>query len=154
VEGYDWLLLGHILSAIAWVGGGITMQVVGARLARAETPEAVAGFSRTAEWVGPRLFMPASLAVLGFGIAMVAVSDVWSIGDLWIILGLVGIGISAIGGAVFFGPQSKRIADAFETEGPDSARARALIRRLFVVGRIDMVILVLVVADMVLKPGS
>lgn len=77
MEGYDWLVFGHIVAAIAWVGGGLTMQIVGARLARAESPEAVAAFSRTAEWIGPRLFMPASLAVLGFGIALVAVADAW-----------------------------------------------------------------------------
>jgi uncharacterized membrane protein len=154
VEGYDWLLLGHIVSAIAWVGGAITMQLVGARLFRAENAEAVAAFSRTAEWIGPRLYMPASLSVLGFGIALVAVSDAWSIGDLWIILGLVGIAVSAIGGAVFFGPQSKRIGEAIRTEGADGQHTRALIRRLFVVGRIDLMILLLIVADMVLKPGA
>ena len=150
---YDWLLLGHILAAIAWVGGAIAMQVVGARLYRAESAEAIAAFSRTAEWLGTRLFMPASLAVLGFGIAMVAVNEAWTIGQLWIILGLVGIAISAIGGAVFFGPQSKRIGEALRTEGPESERTRGLIRQIFVVGRIDVVILLLIMADMVLKPG-
>jgi uncharacterized membrane protein len=151
---YDWLLLGHIVAAIAWVGGAITMQLVGNRLVRAESAEAVAAFARTAEWIGPRLYMPASLAVLGFGIALVATSDAWSIGQLWIILGLVGIAISAIGGAVFFGPQSRRIGEALQAEGAESERAQALIRRLFVVGRIDLVILVLIVVDMVLKPGA
>jgi uncharacterized membrane protein len=154
VELYEWLLLGHILAAIAWVGGAITMQIVGNRLVRAESAEAVAAFSRTAEWIGPRLYMPASLAVLGLGIALVWVSDAWSIGQLWIILALVGIVISAIGGAVFFGPQSKRIAQAFEAEGAESVRAQALVRRLFVVSRADLVILLLLVADMVLKPGA
>jgi uncharacterized membrane protein len=154
MESYDWLLLGHILAAIAWVGGAITMQTVGARLVRAESPEAVAAFARTAEWIGPRLYMPASLAVLGFGIALVAASDAWSIGQLWIVLALVGIAISAIGGAVFFGPQAKRIGEALRSEGAESERAQALIRRLFVVGRIDLVVLLLIVVDMVLKPGA
>ena len=153
MEAYDWLLLGHILAAIAWVGGAIAMQVVGAKLYRAESAEAIAAFSRTAEWLGPRLFMPASLAVLGFGIALVSVSEAWSIRQLWIILALVGIAISAIGGAVFFGPQSKRIGEALRTEGPESERTRGLIRQIFVVGRVDVVILLLIVADMVLKPG-
>ncbi len=150
---YDWLLLGHILAAITWVGGAIAMQIVGARLYRAESPEAVAAFARTAEYLGTRLFMPASLAVLGFGIALVSVSEAWSIRQLWIILALVGIAISAIGGALFFGPQSKRIGEALRSEGPQSGRARALIRQIFVVGRVDVLILLLIVADMVLKPG-
>jgi uncharacterized membrane protein len=153
MESYDWLVLGHILAAITWVGGAITMQIVGGQLVRAESAEAVAAFARTAEWIGPRLYMPASLAVLGFGIALVAASDAWSIGQLWIILGLVGIAISAIGGAVFFGPQAKRIGEALRSEGAESERAQALIRRLFAVGRIDLLLLLLIVADMVLKPG-
>jgi uncharacterized membrane protein len=153
VEPYDWLLLGHILAAIAWVGGAISMQVVGARLVKAETAEAVAAYARAAEWLAPRLFMPASLAVLGFGIAMVSVNEAWSIRQLWIILALAGIAISGIGGAMFFGPQSRRIADAVRTEGAESARAQALIRRIFVVGRFDVLLLLLIVADMVLKPG-
>jgi uncharacterized membrane protein len=153
MEPYDWLLLGHVLAAIAWVGGAISMQVVGARLVKAETAEAVAAYARAAEWLAPRLFMPASLAVLGFGIAMVSVNEAWSIRQLWIILGLAGIAISGIGGAMFFGPQSRRIADAVRTEGAESARAQALIRRIFVVGRFDVLLLLLIVADMVLKPG-
>jgi uncharacterized membrane protein len=153
VELYDWLLLGHILAAIAWVGGAISMQVVGARLVKAETAEAVAAYARAAEWLAPRLFMPASLAVLGFGIALVSVSEAWSIRQLWIILALAGIAISGIGGAMFFGPQSRRIAEAVRTEGAESARAQALIRRIFVVGRFDVLLLLLIVADMVLKPG-
>jgi uncharacterized membrane protein len=153
VEAYDWLLLGHILAAIAWVGGAITMQTIGARLVRAESAEAVASFARTAEWIGPRLYMPASVAVLGFGIAMVAVNEAWTIGQLWIILGLVGIAVSAIGGALFFGPQSRRIGEALRTEGAESERTQALIRQIFVVGRFDLLLLLLIVADMVLKPG-
>jgi uncharacterized membrane protein len=153
VELYDWVLLGHIVAAITWVGGAITMQMVGARLVGVEGPDALATFARTMEWIGPRLYMPASLAVLGFGIALVSVSDAWSIGQLWIVLALVGVAISAIGGAVYFGPQAKRIGEALRTEGAESERAQALIRRVFVVGRIDLLLLLLIVADMVLKPG-
>jgi uncharacterized membrane protein len=153
VEGYDWLLLGHILAAITWVGGAITMQMVAVRLTGAESGEVVASFARTIEWIGPRLYMPASLVVLGLGIAMVAVNEAWTIGQLWIILALVGIAISGIGGAVFFGPQAKRIGEAFRAEGPESGTARALIRKVNVVARFDTALLILIVVDMVLKPG-
>src|ERR671919_2739735 len=129
MELYDWLLLGHILSAIAWVGGAITMQIMGNRLVRAESAEAVAAFSRTAEWIGPRLYMPASLAVLGFGIALVSVSDAWSIGQLWIILALVGIAISAIGGGGVFGPPARRVSEGLQAGGGGSGGGQAPGRR-------------------------
>jgi hypothetical protein len=54
---------------------------------------------------------------------------------------------------VYFGPQARRIGEALRAEGPQSERAQALIRRVFVVGRIDLLLLLLIVADMVLKPG-
>jgi hypothetical protein len=54
---------------------------------------------------------------------------------------------------VYFGPESKRIREAAEAEGPESPRAQALIRRIFLVSWFDLILLVLIVADMVLKPG-
>jgi hypothetical protein len=97
------------------------MQLIGSRLIRAESGEVIAAHARTIEWIGPRLFIPSTLLVLAFGIALVAVSDVWTIGQLWIILALVGIAITAITGAVFFGPQAKRIGEA--TVGRGGQRA-------------------------------
>ena len=41
----------------------------------------------------------------------------------------------------------------YETEGQDAPGAPALIRKLFLVSRIELVLLMLIVADMVLKPG-
>jgi hypothetical protein len=41
----------------------------------------------------------------------------------------------------------------FQTEGP-SERTTALIRRMFIVGRIEFALLILIVFDMVLKPGA
>ena len=41
----------------------------------------------------------------------------------------------------------------YDTEGPDAPGAPALIQKLFLVSRIELALLVLIVADMVLKPG-
>lgn len=43
------------------------------------------------------------------------------------VLALVSVAISAIGGAVYFGPQARRIGEALRAEGPQSERAKALI---------------------------
>ena len=55
---------------------------------------------------------------------MVAISDAWTIGQLWIVLALIGFAITAIGGAVYFGPESKRIREAAEAEGPSRPEPR------------------------------
>jgi uncharacterized membrane protein len=153
VELYDWLLLIHILAAIAWVGGATTINILATRIRRAGTPEDLVAFTGLAEWIGPRVYSLASLVVLAMGIWMVAISDAWTIGQLWIVLALIGFAITAIGGAAYFGPESKRIREAAEAEGPESPRAQALIRRIFLVSWFDLILLVLIVADMVLKPG-
>ena len=50
------------------------------------------------------------------------------------------------------GPQAKRIGRLIETKGPAAAETQAAIRRILLVARVDEGVLLLVVADMVLKP--
>jgi len=153
VELYDWLLLIHILAAITWVGGAITINILASRIQRAGNAAEIVRLAVHAEWMGPRVFSVAGLVLLAIGIWMVAIEDAWRIGQLWIILALVGWAITSVGGAVYFGPESKRIQVAAEAEGPESPRTQALIRRIFLVSRLDLTLLILIVADMVLKPG-
>jgi uncharacterized membrane protein len=150
---YEVLLLLHIVAAIIWVGGGIATNVLGARLMGAGDATAMAGFARQVGWMGTRVFAPASLAVLGLGIAMVAENDAWTIGQLWIVVALVGIGLSAITGASFFGPESKRISAAIEARGAQDPEVRRRLGRIISLGRLDLLLLLLIVADMVIKPG-
>jgi hypothetical protein len=101
---YDVLLLFHILAAIAWVGGAVTLNVLGTRIQRAGGT-ALAEYVRQTEWMGTRVFAPSTLAVLGLGIAMVAENEAWTIGQLWIILALIGIGVTMITGRPSSGPR-------------------------------------------------
>jgi hypothetical protein len=74
--------------------------------------------------------------------------------DTWVLLGLIGIGLTIITGSTFLGPQSKRVGELFEARGPDDPEAQRILARLVAVARIDLVVLSLVVVDMVLKPGA
>jgi hypothetical protein len=84
---------------------------------------------------------------------MVLYSPVYNFSDTWILLALVGFAATFVTGAFFIGPTAGRIATLMETEGPTSPAVQAGIRRIFLVSRIDQVVLLLVVADMVFKPG-
>lgn len=150
---YEGLLFVHILAGIVWVGGGVALDLVAARIARTGDAAELWRFLQTLDWLGPRVFGPTSMVVLGLGLAMVAINDVWTIGQLWIVIALVLFAASFVVGMGFFGPESKRIAAAIEAGGPDSPEAQRRIRRLFLVSRLELVVLVVIVWDMVVKPG-
>ena len=50
--------------------------------------------------------------------------------------------------------ESKRIANAIESQGPESPEVTRRINRVLLVSRTELLILVLLVFDMVLKPGT
>jgi uncharacterized membrane protein len=147
---YDWLKAFHVLIAIIWIGGGIMINVLSFFALRSKLPGRRAEFAREVEWVGTRIFTPASLILLGLGFWLLYELD-WGY-PLWIVIGLIGFGLSFVIGAGFLGPQAGRIAKAIETHGADSSEAEALIRRVLMVARVDLLILVVVTFDMVLKP--
>ncbi len=150
---YETLKTIHVLAAVIWVGGAAALQVLATRLARANEPERLGAFGKDAEFVGMRVFMPASLVVLAAGIWMVVDSG-WAFTDLWIILGLIGIAFSAIVGAAFLSPEAGRIGKLIEERGPADAEVISRLNRIFVVSRVELVILLLIVINMVVKPGT
>ena len=97
--------------------------------------------------------LPASVSVLVFGVWLVAVSA-WNFTDTWILIGLTGVAITIVTGAFFLGPEAQRLGKAAAVRDPADPEVQRRIRRIFAISRVDLVVLVLVVADMVFKPGS
>lgn len=152
VTGYEALLFVHIVAAVVWVGGGAATQLYAIRAISSSDPRRIAGFAKDVEWVGMRVFMPASLVVLGAGFGLVAKGD-WSLGSFWVAFGLGVMAASALTGMLFLGPESGRIGKLIDAHGADDPAVLARIRRIFVVSRIELVLLVAVVIDMVIKPA-
>src|SRR5262245_3628615 len=100
---YELYLLLHVVGAIVWVGAALLMALLGTRAILAAEPSRVTAFAGDSEWLGLRLFLPSNLVVLASGILLVQEGK-WSYGPLWIKLGLIGLGISLVIGAAFFGP--------------------------------------------------
>lgn len=149
---YELLLFLHVLAVIVWIGGGVMFQVLLARTQRAG-PDDLAAFNRSAEWTSQRVFMPASFAVLAFGILLVVESP-WNFSDPWIGIGIIGYALSALNGMINIGPTARKMKELIAERGPADPAVGGLARRINVAGRLDLLVLIAVVFDMVVKPGS
>lgn len=150
---YEIARFAHILAAIVWVGGASIVQVFALRtLGRNEALE-VAKFAGDAEWIGMRVFMPASLLVIIAGGWMVY-DGAWSLEHEWVAIGLALYVLSFLTGMGFLGPESGRIAKLTAEHGPGHAEVQRRIRRVLLVSRIELIWLVAIVALMVFKPGA
>ena len=140
----------HIVSVIVWVGGGVMMQALAFRSFRAG-PETTLHYAQDAAWTGNRVFMPASFATLVFGLGLVGAGHYeWK---LWIILGLVGFALTAVNGSAVLGRLAKQLAKQAEDRGPNDPVVQYTARRLRRALAVDLVVILLVVFDMVVKPG-
>lgn len=150
---YDTLKLLHVLAAVVWVGTGLYFQYAGTRLRRAGTPEQMASLAGLVAGAAPLLVI-SSIAVLVAGVALVLYAPGLDLTDAWILLGLLGYAATFVTGYFVLRPRAERLAAAMASEGPTSSTAQTLIGQLFAVARIDQVVLVLVIAVMVFKPGA
>ena len=150
MDTYEFLLFGHLLFVITWVGTDIGLQILSLRaLAR---PERAVDFLADVEWLGMRFLMPASLLVLVFGILLVNEIG-YDFGDVWILLAFAAFLFSFLLGAGFLGPESGRISKLGAERGPADPDVQRRIRRVLWFSRLELLVLIAIVLDMVVKPG-
>jgi hypothetical protein len=103
--------------------------------------------------VGEKLFAPAGLVVFLMGIGMVIHLHLgW--GHFWIVAGLAGYAATFTTGIGVLAPLIKKIDASATANGVEHPQTIALIERVMLIARVDTAVLLLVVADMVLKPFS
>jgi uncharacterized membrane protein len=148
---YDWLLFVHIIAAMIWVGGLLAVALFAAQVVRSGERDVIARFVRNLGVIGPLLFAPAMIAVVGFGIWMVIDSDAWDFAQTWIWLALSLFGAAFLIGAVF---QSRAAIGARRAAEADEDReAIRQLRRWSWGMRLIVVLLLVATWDMVFKPG-
>jgi hypothetical protein len=125
--------------------------VLAAGIARSGERGAIERFIGSLRFVGPLVFAPATLAVVGFGIWLVLDSDAWDFGQTWVWLALVLFGTAFVVGAAF---QSRAAigAQRAAAAGDDREAARQLARWSWG-SRVILLLLVVATWDMVFKPG-
>lgn len=141
----------HVIGAVAWVGGGLLLTILAMRAERSSDPREMATIARQAAFAGERIFAPVGLLVFLMGIAML-INLHLGFGTSWIVIGLIGYAITFLTGLLVLGPLAKRIGRLIETNGPEASETQAAIQKILLIARVDMGVLLLVVADMVLKP--
>jgi hypothetical protein len=126
----------HILLVIMWLGAAIAVQVI----ARQSRDDATAGpiLAR----FGERWF-PAVSGLTGLTGILLWIDGPYDFGELWILLAVGGWLVSSFFGATRLGPNVVKWS-----QGDTAARDVFL-----QMAAIDQVILVLIVFDMVMKPG-
>ncbi len=155
----DWILALHLLSAFALVGALTIFSIGLVALRSADTPGRVLAVASTIR-LGQPAVIAGTLGTVVFGIWLALSIDVYSIWDLWIILAIVGwAAATEIGrrsGPAMMGAFNR--AEALLAEGKDgpdaelAALARSPQANMF--HWVSTVITVLVLVDMIWKPGA
>lgn len=149
----EWLLFGHLLAVAAWVGADAVLQVLAMRARRAGGEHMVQMLG-DAEWLGTRYLMPSALAVVAFGFALLGqYDDVYELSQFWVSFGLAVFIASFIAGAGFLGPESGRLKTLAASRGANDPEVQQRIRRIFLISRIELVLLIAAIFVMVAKPG-
>jgi uncharacterized membrane protein len=149
---YELYLALHILCAVLWVGGGVSVHILGRWVAKSGDAERIVAFNRDAVKLGNVFYAPLALILIVTGVLLVEEVG-YGYGDLWITLGFLGWLFSLALGLGFYPQQSRKIDAAVAAGGPTSADAQAGIRRVLHFNSVEITVLVLVVIDMAIKPG-
>lgn len=140
----------HILCAVTWVGGAIYAQLLSIRLGATGDTSQMRSIGAHFEWIGTRVFLPSSIVLFIAGVYMTL--QRWEFEQLWISVAILFWLTSALVGSLYLGPKAKQSAALFAAEGPDSPAGLALMGRLFLLSRIELVLFVITIALMVFKP--
>lgn len=150
----DWYSItkfAHIVSAVVWVGGGFALMLLALRAERANNIEGMLQSMRATGELGNRLFAPMSLLTLAFGLVM---CWFWvGFTDLWILIGLAGYFATFTIGMTIFKPTADRMAQMIAEQGV-TPEVLAIRRRVLRIARLDYSLMLVIIADMVLKPTA
>ncbi len=150
---YEFFKSVHVFAAVIWVGGALIVQFFAVRALAAPDRRRQAEFANDAEWVGMRVFLPASIILFLAAIGVMENGD-WPWGQNWVVYALIVIALSVVVGAGFLGPESGRLAALIDAKGPEAPEVTARIRRILAVSRVELTFLFGVVWAMVTKPSG
>jgi uncharacterized membrane protein len=149
---YEILVFLHVLSAVIWVGGAITGQLLAVQISRSDDPADLPKYARQIAVLGNRLFLPAALVIIVTGVVMTI--QAYSFEQLWIAVAIVLWVLSAALGAVYVGPRIAQATKLFDAEGPTSEAGRQKLNQVLLAARLELLSFLVIIGLMVFKPGA
>lgn len=145
----------HVLGAAAWVGGAAMVQVQAGRVRASGDAQRMITFADEQEVVGKKYFAPVSgITALAGIFTMIELYGVDGFKETWIVIGIGLFVLTSIVGAAFLSPESGRLRDLVASKGIEDAEVQRRLDRITLVSRLDLLVLVLLIVDMVIKPGA
>jgi len=148
----DWVLFVHIVVGIVWVGG-VMWQEAHISGARRHGEEAYVRSILSSQATNGRVFPATTILVIGTAVWMVLGRAELSFGTLWIDLSTGLFVLSFLTGILYFARGEKRLNLQLASEGYSPALG-AEVRRVHMVGRVEVIVLLILVWLMVFKPGA
>ncbi len=145
------LLVIHVLSAVAWLGGGMFNGFVGPRMAKVGGETAI-NWIRTLIDAASKYFIPAGFATLLSGIALVLSDEAYDFSMAFVGIGIAVAVIALILAFSILRPSAVKALAAAEAGDFPSVGLHA--KRAALTGRIVVVLLVLTEISMVLRIGA
>ncbi|MFN8161384.1 MAG: DUF2269 family protein [Solirubrobacterales bacterium] len=140
------LLSIHVLAAALWVGGGFLLNIAMLLAARSGDPAMRLAAMRLASFAGPLVFLPLALVVLLSGAWLTEKYFDW--GDLWVVLGLIGLVTASTVGLLYLTPRTRRAVAGMEQGAPPPSGRNWVP----VVGELNLLLIVAVLVLMVIRP--
>jgi uncharacterized membrane protein len=147
-----WLHFLHVSGAVAWVGGGLMLSVVGRRAKTSGDLAVIRNFAGTLSYTG-RVFFPAVLLVVVTGVWMVF--SEWD-GDFtrpWVLLALTGFALAFLIGAVFLSRAAIGLGRVANQPDATVAATAEPLQRWLTGYWVVLAVLTLTLWDMVFKPS-
>jgi uncharacterized membrane protein len=146
-----WIHFAHIGGAVIWVGGGLTLSLIGLRARRSPDLAVMREFAQTLSFLGLRVFTPAVVVVLLSGVWLV-LNHSGDFTQLWIVLALTAFALAFLIGVIYL----SRTAIAFDrvSASGDLEGSRAALGSWLNGYAVVLLILVFALWDMVFKPGT
>jgi hypothetical protein len=155
----DWIFALHLLAAATLVGSLVMSWIVVVALWSADSPVATLGLHRVAA-VGTALSVVGLASVIVFGIWLAILRDAFQLSDGWVVAALVlwvVATLALLGSLVEFGrPVARARALVASGEGGSSGELGVLnrSRRMLALRLVGSLAVVVIVIDMIWKPGA
>jgi hypothetical protein len=160
VEFYDWLLFLHVLSAVSLVSALVVFWFVAVAARNVDRPVESLRFFRIAKPANV-LVVIGTLGTLVFGLWLAIDADRYQVWDGWVLLALalwlVAAGTGQRGGQTY--AEAAKLAGQLDSQGrgdqpSEELRVRLQDRRAMWLNVISSLAVVLILVDMIYKPGA